>query len=377
MIDREPFYKTLKKEISLQALKPGNFFFGEQALSVRNYVREIQEQEKKAGGALQLKTYFLFETEWPEILDEASSLDIFSFSEKKIFLIYFPEYEEDDPQAPEKLFRQYVFHYQQEIERYFSSPAPNVFLVIVYSGKLKKGQKLLEFFSGLKLSFRDNFEIKEIKTPKEAEIISWISEELRKRGKKISLPALRKLLEVTGSDLVALSNELEKLSLYAGERKEISEEDVLAVCAWQKTYDRFAIEEALESGTLEEALTITRSFFADQPDVSEIISYFASISRYVISLDQAKVEVERLRVPVKEVFKKLRPQIVESWSLFDRKLGAFTDCLKAFSQKELDGLVHELAKLDLKLKSSDLDPQILIETFLVKFFQLKDKIKRG
>jgi len=58
----------------------------------------------------------------------------------------------------------------------------------------------------------------------------------------------------------------------------------MAVCAFQKTYDRFAIEEALESGSLEEALSITSRFLAEQPDATEIINYFTSLSRYVLSL---------------------------------------------------------------------------------------------
>ncbi|HAR35655.1 MAG TPA: hypothetical protein DCR87_01870, partial [Acidobacteria bacterium] len=114
-------------------------------------------------------------------------------------------------------------------------------------------------------------------------------------------------------------------------------------------------------------------FLAEQPDVSEIIGFFAGISRYVLSLAQAKFEVEQKKVPVKEVFKKLKPQLSEGWSLFDRKLEAFASCLRAFSQKDLDNLVRELGRVDLKLKSTDLEAGILIETFLVRFFQLRDK----
>ena len=371
MENRDRFDQIVKAEVSLKALSGGNFVYGEQALYVRKFIRDIQEREEKAGEVLQSKIYFLFDTEWPEILDEASSLDIFSFSQRKIFLVCFPEHEEDDQQAADRAFRQYVSPYQQEIDRYFSSPVPNVFIVIVYSGKLKKGCKLLELFSSLKSKYPGSFGLQEIKTPRDFELVSWISDELNRKGKKISPAAARKLLEVTGTDLMSITNELDKLSLYAGEWKEINEEDVGAVCAWQKGYDRFAIEDALESGNLEEALTITRSFFADQPDPSEVISYFGSIGRYIISLDQAKFEVERLKVPVKEVFKKLRPQIQEGWGLFDRKLSAFSGCLKSFSQKELDHLVHELAKIDWKLKTSELDAAILLETFLFRFFWLK------
>jgi DNA polymerase-3 subunit delta len=372
MEDRARFDQIVKRQVALKALAAGSFFYGEQALYVRKFIKDIQEREEKAGETIRSRIFFLFDTGWPEILDEASSLDIFCFSPKKIFLVCFPEYEENDQQAADRAFQQYVSPYQQEIERYFSSPVPSVLIVIVYSGKLKKGHKLLELFSSLKAKYPGNFDLQEIKTPKDSELVSWISDELRRRGKKISSAVARKLLEVTGAEMVSVVNELEKLSLYGGERKEIIEEDVSAVCAWQKSYDRFAIEEALESGNLAEALDITRSFFADQPDPSEVIGFFGSISRYVISLDQAKVEVEKLKIPVEEVFKKLRPQIQEGWSLFDRKLSAFTDCLKSLSQKDLDHLVHELGKIDLKLKTSELDAAILLETFLFKFFWFKE-----
>ncbi|MDD8021361.1 MAG: DNA polymerase III subunit delta, partial [Acidobacteriota bacterium] len=324
-------------------------------------------------GISEFKIYFLFETDWPEILDEASSLDMFSSGRKKIFIIYFPEYENDDWQAGDKAYRQLVAPAGEALSRYFQQPADQVFLIIIFEGKLKRSQKLLNFFQGLENHNKDIFQTLEIKTPRENELLVWINEELRVRGKKIQPGAARKLLEICGPGLLDLSQEVEKLSLYAGSEAEITEADVLDICAARKIYDRFALEEALESGNLQQALSINRSFFAAEPAPADILSYFSSISRYVISLNQAKLEVDRLKKPVKEIFKKSHPQLVEGWNLFDRKLQAFTLCLKSFSQEKLDGLIHQLARLDLSLKSSDLDPEVLVEAFLLEYFRLKDK----
>ncbi|MGC9056005.1 MAG: DNA polymerase III subunit delta [Candidatus Saccharicenans sp.] len=374
-MEKEPWSQTWEKEITLKNLKAGNFLYGEQAGYAKFLIQKIKEEARDKGEEIQIKSYFLFETSWPEILDEASNLDIFSSAQKKIFIIYFPDYEGDDQQAGERAFRQYVSSDESAIERYFSSPPSNVFLIISYPGKLRKGQKLLEFFSGLGKKFKGHFEAKELKTPRWTEILSWIEGEAGRRGKSISREAAKQLLEISGPDLSILRQELEKLCLYAAEKAEISPEDILTVCAWQKTYDRFAIEEALESGTLEEGLNISGRFFSEQPEAWEVINFFGCISRYILALNQAKREVEKFKVPVKEVFKKLHPQIIEGWSLFERKLKAFENCLKAFSQKDLDDLVAELVRVDLKLKSSDLDPRVLIETFLVYYFQLRDKKK--
>ncbi|RFT16236.1 MAG: DNA polymerase III delta subunit [Candidatus Saccharicenans subterraneus] len=376
MSTREPFYLLWKKEISPDNLGPGLFVYGEQAAYLRKQLQEAVEKARKSGEQIQLKTYFLFDKDWSEILEEAQSPDMFLFTTRKILVVYFPEPEEDDPQLAERAFRQLVVPFEKEIERYFASPPDGVYLVIVYPGKLKKGNRLLDFFSRLKTGAGGNLRLLEMKTPRPPELTAWVHEELRKRGKKTSPQAINRLLEAAGTDLLLLEQELEKLSLYSADRAVITEEDILAVCAFQKTYDRFALEDALESGSLQEALSITSRFLAEQPDASEVINYFTGLSRYILSLARAKVEVEEKKVPVKEVFSKMRPQLSEGWSLFDRKLEAFSACLKAFSQKELDELVRELGRIDIKLKSSDLDAGIMIETFLVRFFQLRDRKKR-
>jgi len=373
MASREVFCRTLEKLLSPQNLKPGTFIYGDQALASRLYLDKFKAASRQAENGPEFKAYFLFETDWAEILDEASSLDMFSSGRDRIFIIYFPDYENGDWQAGDKAYRQLIAPAEEALSRYFQPPPDRVFLVIIFQGKLKRGQKLFNFFQGLENRNKNFFQTLEIKTPKESELLFWLNEELRLRGKKLQPGAARKLLDLCGPEILTLSQELEKLSLYPQKKNEITEEDVLEVCAARKSYDRFALEEALESGRLEEALSLNRSFFAAEPAAADVLNYFASLSRFVISLNQAKVETVRLNKPVKEIFKQSHPQIVEGWSLFDRKLQAFTANLEAFSQKELDELIHRLARLDLSLKSSDLEPEILIETFLIDYFALRDK----
>lgn len=377
MSSREPFYITWRNELSPDNLGAGIFVYGDQAAWARRLLRETAAAVREKEQNLELRTFFLFDKNWAEILDEALVRDMFLLNTRRIFAVYFPEAEDDDPQLAEKAWRQLVSPYEDEIARYFASPPEGVSLAIVYAGRLRKGNSLLDFFTRLKNSSGGALRLLEMKTPWESELVAWVQDEIRKRGRRTSPQAIASLLEVVGSDLVLLENEIEKLALYAGEKAVIGEEEVLTVCGFQRTDDRFALEEALESGSLEEALRLHARFMAGQPDAQEVLNYFSSISRFIISLARARYEVVEKKVPVREVFRKLHPQISESWSLFDRKLSAFTSCLKSFTQKELDDLVRELGKLDLRLKSTDLDPGILIETFLIKFFQLRDKGKAG
>lgn len=373
MASREVFYRTLEKALAPKNLKPGNFIYGEQAMAARICLAKFKEDSRQEENGPEFRTYFLFETGWPEILDEASNLDMFSSGKSKIFVIYFAEYETGDWQAGDKAYRQLLAPAEELLSRYFQQPPDRVFLIIIFEGRLKRGQKLLDFFQRLENRDKNLMRILEIKTPKENELLVWISEEMKSRGKKIQPGAARKLLEICGSDLLLLNQEVEKISLYPQEKGEITEDDVLKASAVHQSYDRFALEEALESGSLEQALSVNHRFFAGEPAGADVLNYFSSISRYIILLNQARVQVDRWKKPVKEIFKKSHPQLVEGWSLFDRKLQAFTACLEAFSQKELDKLVRQLARLDLSLKSSNLEPEILIETFLLEYFALRDK----
>ena len=373
MAERSFFYQTWKEQVSLAGRQPGIFFYGEQAIYLRRLLSEVAAEAEKGGRGFKTHLFFLFDSDWESILEEARSRDLFFSGSYKVIVVYFPEADETDQQAADRTYRQLVASYEKEIEYYFDQPSEGVSIFIVYPGRLKKGNKILDFFSRLKSRKPDKLQLVEMRTPREPELLAWIQQEVKKRRQRISPQAAARLLEVVGPELVSLSQEIEKLSLYAGERDLFSEEDILTVCAFQKTFDRFAIEEALESGSLEEALNITERFLSEQPEPNEILSFFSTISRYVLSLAQARFELDRKQVPLKEIFKRLRPQLDEGWSLFDRKFEAFKNCLMVFSQEELHALVRELGRVDTKLKSTDLEAGILIESFLVRFFELRDK----
>src|SRR5262249_30101386 len=65
------------------------------------------------------------------------------------------------------------------------------------------------------------------------------------RHKEISEEALAELIARIGPNARQLDQEIEKLSLYVGERKEIEAADVAAVCSLNKTARAFALADAL------------------------------------------------------------------------------------------------------------------------------------
>src|SRR6185436_3590102 len=73
----------------------------------------------------------------------------------------------------------------------------------------------------------------------------WARKALRGRQKEISDEALSELITRVGPNARQLDNEVEKLSLYAGDRKEIELDDVATICTRNKTARAFALGDAL------------------------------------------------------------------------------------------------------------------------------------
>ena len=77
----------------------------------------------------------------------------------------------------------------------------------------------------------------------EAEVLALKA--LKSRGKEISDEALAELIESVGPNSRELSNEVEKTSLYVGDRKQITPADVAAVVTRNKQARAFALGDAL------------------------------------------------------------------------------------------------------------------------------------
>ncbi len=107
---------------------------------------------------------------------------------------------------------------QGTILSYIKNPAPTTCLVFIAD----KIDKRLAFFSELD---KANY-LFYLKPLSDAELPSWIKKEVGEFGKKITDDAIGTILEVVGSELMDIKQEIDKLALFVGERKSIGKEDV-------------------------------------------------------------------------------------------------------------------------------------------------------
>ena len=95
------------------------------------------------------------------------------------------------------------------------------------------------------------------------ELAQWIARTLKKEGKKINQAACQRLWFSAGRDLTLLNNEIGKLAAFTGDRDEVTEKDVDAICVQSTEYKVFDMADSLLSGQGSKALRMLDGLLRD------------------------------------------------------------------------------------------------------------------
>lgn len=135
-----------------------------------------------------------------------------------------------------------------------------------------------------------------------------LAEEAKKQGTSIEVAALEKLIAIVGEDQATLTQEVRKLSVYAGARS-ITEQDVLLLAVPAGEQEVWELSRLLAEGNSRAALAYTRSLLARGEDAHSIWNILLWITRQFVSVWSAAQEgirapgdiASRLKVPFPSV----------------------------------------------------------------------------
>jgi len=88
------------------------------------------------------------------------------------------------------------------------------------------------------------------------QVPAWIQQEVKKHGCMISEAAAQMMASEVGNNLLYLRSEIEKLRLFLGERREITDDDVAAVTGSQREFTIYALQNAIGEKDIAGALRI-------------------------------------------------------------------------------------------------------------------------
>jgi DNA polymerase-3 subunit delta len=350
----------LKKEINEMDFRPCYFFYGEEPFLAEEFVGELTQAMFSLERHNQnIEKFDLAEQSWMEILDLARTIP-FLFSSWRMIVASVPKGTGDKLTSIEKKI----------IKDYFSSPSSHTVLVVIYPDKLRRGSSLFRLFSSLPSSL---VWVKELKVLKNRTLFEWMERKLSFLEKTANKDAMARLAELTGNSLARISHELEKVAAYVGEKKVIELDDVNSVCGWVKSFYEWEIVDNLEKAEFEKGLLVLDNLFKEGVRPEYVLGITAKFFRDIFL---AKLWLKEKEKDKKGIFKELRPHIQERFGNFYlTKFRDFFALVDKISMKNLRRLLAELEEIDLKIKTSDLSAQTLLEAFLFDYCQIRKDAK--
>ncbi len=144
-----------------------------------------------------------------------------------------------------------------KLEPYIENPLSSTVFVVSY--KEKKVDARTKFAKLLK----QNAEVFTTKKIYDNQLPEWASNMVQQHGLTISQKALQLLVDHIGNDLSRIQNEVEKLAVNLGSRKNITEDDIETYIGVSKEFNVFELQDAMVRKDLAKAIRIIQYFEAN------------------------------------------------------------------------------------------------------------------
>jgi DNA polymerase-3 subunit delta len=219
-------HPILERHLKQRSLRPLYLFFGEEEFLMERALRRLESAlEEQTGEAPHKVSQSAPEVGLEDFLAQARTAPLWG-SGQLLILRRVEAY-------PDKTFK--------AVAAYLDHPPPRAWVVLMGSGLKAKDVGKHALWSRLQkeeaaLGFG---------RLKEEELCQWAAQEARSLGKTLTLAAAQRLVEMVGGNLAELTQELTKLALFAGDEKTIAPNLVMQLASHSRTYNIFALVEAL------------------------------------------------------------------------------------------------------------------------------------
>lgn len=193
---------------------------------------------------------------------------------------------------------------------------------------------------------------------KDDDLTQWIAKRLGGYDKRISYACCQQLWFSAGKELTMLSNELDKLAAYMGERTEVTPADIDAVCVKSVEYKVFDLSDALLSGRGSKALAMLDALLTDGEERLMILSVLGRQCRqlhYAAAMAAAG---------------KRQQQIAAELGIPDFVVGKTLNLARRYTPAQLKKMVRLCTETEYLVKSGQLMEQGAVEKVMLQIMGL-------
>jgi len=264
----------------------------------------------------------------------------------------------------------------EAIKAYAENPNPDAMLIFVAdhvsipSDPRKMDMTDRDRYGRIKETLGEFCETIELARVEEGEAVKWITDQASKEGVKVDADAARELVDALGGDMMLVSNELEKLTLYVGEKKRITLGDVETMVLAAKQRSLYELTDAISAKDRVKALQILDAILSTGDGEEAAIGHLymlAKTFRQMLVIFERKVRDSRM------LWQAL-------WQGFRVPPFAAEDIIRQArryqSRRELSRALRLIARADLALRSNPPSKRMVLENLVLELASEKRVVEQ-
>jgi len=189
---------------------------------------------------------------------------------------------------------------------------------------------------------------------REHHVAAWVRDRVQVLGRTITTDASDYLVARCGTSLRDLSMEIDKLTLYMGDRTDITVDDVNDIAGAGKTYTIFELQKAIGRRDLPAAMTIcTKMMEAERLDMLII----TMLTRYFVTL----FRLSDVRGVMND-----NSEIARTVGIPPYFVNEYVDVLQRYSPAHIEAAISALGAADATIKSTSTNSILVLQSMLVR-----------
>lgn len=283
--------------------------------------------------------YNLYETEITPIIEEALIMPF--FSDKKAILV-----QNAYVFTGEKVTKELNQNTDQLLEFIEKYDGENLIVFEVFQNKLDERKKLTK-------TLKKNGQLKKVEQMSEEEIKKWIQSKLNDNFKEIKQDALNNMIELTGINFNIISQELDKLMLFLGDRPTINKDDVNLIINRSLEQNVFLLTEYIQKRQKNKAIQLVKDLINMKEEPIKLLALITSNYRLYY---QCKILSQKGYSG---------QQIAKTVNVHPYRVKLALGQVRHYQLEDLLNIINSCAETDYKLKSSYMDKQLILELFIL------------
>ncbi|MCL2285893.1 MAG: DNA polymerase III subunit delta [Firmicutes bacterium] len=186
-------------------------------------------------------------------------------------------------------------------------------------------------------------------------LATWVTRLAKERGKILPPHAAHLLVQTVGTNMSAISREMDKLAAYCGENTEISPADIKEICTPTLESRIFDLTKAMGSGRVSDALAMYKNMLMLKESPIMILTMIIRQLRIILLSKCAKEKGMTVM------------QTAQQFNLRDFMVSEALEQGRRFTVDGLLSALEDCLETDVKIKTGLISPEFGVEMLIIKY----------